>query len=41
MRAFPGAGSGTPDIRGPWRYLLWMAASHWRIVAADCFFNVM
>jgi len=41
MRAFPGAGSGIPDIRGPWRYLLWMAASHWRIVAADCFFNVM
>jgi len=41
MRAFPGAGSGTPDIRGPWRYLLWMAASHWRVVAADCFFNVM
>src|SRR6204780_974388 len=41
MHAFPGAGSGTPDIRGPWRYLLWMASSHWRIVAADCFFNVM
>jgi ABC-type multidrug transport system fused ATPase/permease subunit len=41
MRAFPGAGSGTPDIRGPWRYLLWMAASHGRVVAADCFFNVM
>jgi len=32
---------GTPDIRGPWRYLLWMTASHWRIVTADCFFNVL
>ncbi len=41
MRAFPGEDSGSPDIRGPWRYLLSMAATHWRIVAADCFFNVM
>jgi ABC-type multidrug transport system fused ATPase/permease subunit len=41
MRAFPGDGSGTPDIRGPWRYLLSMAASHWRVITADCFFNVM
>jgi len=41
MRALPGEGSGTPDIRGPWRYLLSMAASHWRIVAADCWFNMM
>ena len=41
MRAFPGDGSGTPDIRGPWRYLLSMAAGHRRVFAADCFFNVM
>ncbi len=33
--------SGMPDIRGPWRYLLWMTASHWRVFAADCFFNVI
>jgi ABC-type multidrug transport system fused ATPase/permease subunit len=41
MRAFPGEDSPAPDLRGPWRYLLSMAASHWRIIAADCFFNVM
>lgn len=41
MRAFPDEGSGTPDIRGPWRYLLWMTASHWRVIVPDCFFNVM
>src|SRR5271168_1991581 len=41
MRALPGEDSPAPDIRGPWRYLLSMAASHRRIVAADCFFNVM
>jgi ABC-type multidrug transport system fused ATPase/permease subunit len=41
MRAFPDEGSGTPDIRGPWRYLLSMASSHWRVIASDCFFNVM
>ena len=28
MRTFPDADPGTPDIRGPWRYLLWMATSH-------------
>ena len=25
----PRGRSGTPDIRGPWRYLLWTAASLW------------
>jgi ABC-type multidrug transport system fused ATPase/permease subunit len=30
LRTFPDADPGTPDIRGPWRYLLRMAASHWR-----------
>jgi ABC-type multidrug transport system fused ATPase/permease subunit len=41
MRALPGEDSPAPDIRGPWRYLLSMAASHWRVITADCFFNVM
>jgi ABC-type multidrug transport system fused ATPase/permease subunit len=33
--------SATPDIRGPWRYLLWMAASHRRVFVLDCVFNVL
>jgi ABC-type multidrug transport system fused ATPase/permease subunit len=41
MRALPGEDSPAPDIRGPWRYLLSMAAAHWRVIAVDCFFNVM
>jgi ABC-type multidrug transport system fused ATPase/permease subunit len=41
MRALPGEDSPAPDIRGPWRYLLSMAAGHWRVIAVDCFFNVM
>lgn len=35
------ADPGTPDIRGPWRYLLWMAARHWRVLVPDCVFNVV
>jgi len=30
-----------PDIRGPWRYLLWMVRSHWHVLALDCVFNVI
>jgi ABC-type multidrug transport system fused ATPase/permease subunit len=41
MRAFPGEDAPAPDIAGPWRYLLSMAASHWRVITADCFFNVL
>ena len=39
MRTFPEADPGTPDIRGPWRYLLWMAASFWRVFLIDCLCN--
>ena len=35
------ADPGTPDIRGPWRYLLWMAVRHWRVLVPDCVFNVL
>ena len=41
MRTFPGAGPWTPDIRGPWRYLLWMIRIHWRPFALTCVFNVL
>ncbi|HUN32699.1 MAG TPA: ABC transporter ATP-binding protein [Trebonia sp.] len=41
MRTFPDADPGTPDTRGPWRFLLWIAARHWRSLAADCVFNVL
>jgi ABC-type multidrug transport system fused ATPase/permease subunit len=41
VRTFPDADPGTPDIRGPWRYLLWMAASFRRAIAMDCVFNGM
>jgi len=40
VRSFPDADPGTPDTRGPWRYLLWMAGRHWRPLTADCVFNV-
>ncbi|WP_441247702.1 ABC transporter transmembrane domain-containing protein [Kitasatospora sp. McL0602] len=30
-----------PDIRGPWRYLLWLAAGHRRVLVLDCVFNMM
>ena len=33
--------SGTPDIRGPWRYLAWMALRHKRILLLDCLFNML
>jgi ABC-type multidrug transport system fused ATPase/permease subunit len=32
---------GTPDIRGPWRYLLWMAAGQRRVLSLDCAFNAL
>jgi ABC-type multidrug transport system fused ATPase/permease subunit len=41
MRALRGEDSPTPDIRGPWRYLLSMAAINRRPLALDCFFNVL
>jgi ABC-type multidrug transport system fused ATPase/permease subunit len=41
MRAFPDEDPQAPDTRGPWRFLLWMAASQWRVIVPDCFFNVM
>ena len=41
MRALPSEDSPTPDIRGPWRYLLSMAAMNRRTLALDCFFNVL
>jgi ABC-type multidrug transport system fused ATPase/permease subunit len=31
---------GTPVIRGPWRYLLWMAATHRRVLMLDCVANM-
>lgn len=33
--------SGTRDIRGPWRYLLWMAASYRSVFFLDCVANVL
>jgi ABC-type multidrug transport system fused ATPase/permease subunit len=30
-----------PDIRGPWRYLLWIAANHWRTLLFASLFNAM
>jgi ABC-type multidrug transport system fused ATPase/permease subunit len=39
VRTFPEADPGTPDIRGPWRYLLWMAASLWRALLIDSVCN--
>ena len=41
MRTFPEADPGTPDIRGPWRYLLWMAASLWPALLTDSVCNAV
>jgi ABC-type multidrug transport system fused ATPase/permease subunit len=41
VRTFPDADPGTPDIRGPWRYLLWMAASLWRALLIDSVCNAV
>lgn len=41
MRSFSGTDHGKPDIRGPWHYLLWMAAGHRRLLLSDCVFNMM
>jgi ABC-type multidrug transport system fused ATPase/permease subunit len=32
---------GPPDIRGPWRYLLWMARANRGILALDCISNAL
>jgi ABC-type multidrug transport system fused ATPase/permease subunit len=39
VRIFPDADPGAPDIRGPWRFLLWICASHWRALLIDCVCN--
>jgi ABC-type multidrug transport system fused ATPase/permease subunit len=31
--------AGTPDIRGPWRYLWWMARSYRHLLVFDCIWN--
>jgi ABC-type multidrug transport system fused ATPase/permease subunit len=41
VRTFPEADPGTPDIRGPWRYLLWMAASLWPALLTDSVCNAV
>jgi ABC-type multidrug transport system fused ATPase/permease subunit len=41
VRIVADADPGMPDVRGPWRYLLWMAARHWRVLALDCVFNML
>jgi ABC-type multidrug transport system fused ATPase/permease subunit len=41
VRTFPDADPGTPDIRGPWRFLLWICASHWRAFLLDCACNAV
>ena len=41
MRIFPEADPGTPDIRGPWRYLLSMAASLWPALVLDSVCNAV
>jgi ABC-type multidrug transport system fused ATPase/permease subunit len=39
VRTFPDADLSTPDIRGPWRYLLWICATNWRAFLGDCVCN--
>jgi ABC-type multidrug transport system fused ATPase/permease subunit len=41
VRTFPDADPGTPDIRGPWRYLLWMAGSLWPALLFDSICNAL
>ena len=41
MRTLPDANPGTPDIRGPWRYLLWTLRCHWPPFVLTCLFNVL
>lgn len=33
--------TGSPDVRGPWRYLVWMAFRHKRILLPACLFNML
>jgi ABC-type multidrug transport system fused ATPase/permease subunit len=40
VRTLSEADAGTPDISGPWRFLLWMAVAYRRIIVPDCLFNV-
>ncbi|MEV7773851.1 ABC transporter ATP-binding protein [Kitasatospora sp. NPDC086791] len=41
MRDFFDREPGTPDLRGPWRYLLWMAVRHRRVLLLDCLGNIL
>jgi ABC-type multidrug transport system fused ATPase/permease subunit len=41
MRTFPDPDPGTPDIRGPWRYLRWIAGRHWRALLAASISNAL
>lgn len=41
MRTFPEADLGTPDIRGPWRFMSWMAARHWRSLTLASIYNAL
>jgi ABC-type multidrug transport system fused ATPase/permease subunit len=41
VRTFPDAVAGTPDIRGPWRYLLWIAVGLWPVLLADSVCNAL
>jgi ABC-type multidrug transport system fused ATPase/permease subunit len=41
MRTFPDADPGTPDIRGPWRFLLWLAARNWQALLLASGFNAL
>jgi ABC-type multidrug transport system fused ATPase/permease subunit len=41
VRTLPDANPGTPDIRGPWRYLLWTLRCHWPPFVLTCLFNVL
>ncbi|RKT12298.1 ABC-type multidrug transport system fused ATPase/permease subunit [Streptomyces sp. 1114.5] len=40
MRDFFDRPPGTPDLRGPWRYLLWMAVRHRGVLLLDCLANM-
>jgi ABC-type multidrug transport system fused ATPase/permease subunit len=41
LRTFPDADPGTPDVRGPWRYLVRVAAGYWRLLLLASVFNAM
>jgi ABC-type multidrug transport system fused ATPase/permease subunit len=41
MRRLPEEDPGSPDLRSPFRYILWLASRQWRLIAGGTFFGIL